>query len=105
MLHFIRYARLHRNNLPHTEQIEASGEVFSDKDDCVVALKRNTYHPPSQFRVQRKKMPHSLYANCSLSMLDFHEVVLVNLVSTTFPIKINRKSVASICVRHFYVMQ
>ncbi len=39
-------------------------------------------------------------------MLNFHEVVLVLLVSTSFPIKKNRKSVASICVRHllFHVL-
>ncbi len=53
----------------------------------------------------KKTVPHSLYANYSTSMLNFHEVLLVVLVSTTFPILKNRKSVAIICVRHFYVMQ
>ncbi len=53
----------------------------------------------------KKTVPHSLYANCSPSMLNFHAVVLVVLVSTNFPIEKNRKLVASIWVRHFYVMQ
>jgi hypothetical protein len=49
-------------------------------------LKRNTYYPPNQLRVQRRRCHIHYTQNVSPSMLNFHEVVLVVLVSTTFPI-------------------
>ena len=61
----VEWVNSFEEHLPYIEQIENSGEVFSGKDDCVVTLKRNTYHPPNQFRVQRRRC-HIHYAQIIL---------------------------------------